>query len=124
MASKEKSVSARLMVFSGRLDPEWELSEDLTQELSKRLAGILKNNEQVEAPNTGILGYKGFLIRNTGGFPDLPAEFSVFKGVVSTGDKGKHIHMRDSQNIEDLLLSDAISRDMGKFIEDVATPER
>jgi hypothetical protein len=111
------------MVFSGRPDPEWILDESSILDLGKRIRALVRNEEQIQVPNSAILGYRGFLVTNNTGIREIPAEFSVFKGVFTERADKKVLHIRDSQGIESLLLEDARHKGFGDLLDDTGTAD-
>ncbi len=81
MDLQERVVAVRLFIFSGRPDPEWVLDDGIVTELASRVRQIIAG-ERTQPPPPGGLGYRGFLVRNRAGNPSLPAEFTVFRGVL------------------------------------------
>lgn len=100
MEQQQPSGTVRLLIFSGRPDPEWALDENRTNVLFAGLRGALV--EKSNPPPPSSLGYRGFLVKTA--HPEVP-EFTVFNGVLTVGAGGKATHFRDVNGIEQLLLT-------------------
>ena len=75
-----------LLIFSGRRDPEWELTVDEVAALAPSL------QDAVPAPESSTLGYRGFLVQSSD--PGMPPKVVV----------------RHSPELERLLLRTAEGR--------------
>lgn len=116
MKSTKESVLVRLLLFSGRPDPQWSLSEAQIEGLAARLARTI-GVEGVEQAATGGLGYRGFLVQNVAGLAGLPAEFIVFRSILSVPARPGRHHWRDLAKVEDWLLELARQRGFGQALE-------
>ena len=122
MALQEGSVSARLLIFSGRPDPEWVLDEAAIAELAARVARSV-GGERSQTPPRGGLGYRGVLVRNRAGVPGLPVEFLVYRGVLSEQAGLQPRAWRDMAGIEALLLGEARKQGFGEVLNAVGMRE-
>jgi hypothetical protein len=81
MESQPSVIIVRLLIFSGRPDPEWILNPDETDQLLGRVREAIGREDSDAPPRTG-LGYHGFLVRSRRpSFSSL--EFSVFRGTLT-----------------------------------------
>lgn len=116
MEPQESSVIVRLLIFSGRPDPEWTLEGEARDQLLARVREA-RGKEETNAPPVGGLGYRGFLITPTRPAAlDLP-ELRVFRGVLSVGAGPKAPNWRDVTGVEDLLLNQAREKGFGDALE-------
>ena len=68
-----------LHIFSGRPDPEWELTEQQVDELKNLLKDAPEIGEVGMESLEGGLGYQGFAIYNEEEREDIPSEVEAFK---------------------------------------------
>jgi hypothetical protein len=113
--AQEASVSVRLLIFSGRPDPEWALSGAEQDAITSRVRQ-LSRGEPAEPPPAGGLGYRGFVVM-IAGVPDAPREVRVFRGLVALQQGTRTTHTRDTAGLEELLLQDARRRELGKLLD-------
>lgn len=116
MTAQAQSVVVRLLIFSGRPDPEWPLEEEMKARLKAGIQAVLRE-ERVEHAPSGGLGYRGFQIRNEAGIPDLPAEFTVYRGILTEQPGPQAQHRRDTARIEELLLEEARRQGYGDLLD-------
>jgi hypothetical protein len=115
MESQEPSTIVRLLIFSGRPDPEWMLDDEARDQLSARVREALGKEESNPPPPAG-LGYRGFLVRTARPVSQLP-EFTVFRGVLTAGAGQRAAHWRDIAGVEELLLTQARERGYGDALD-------
>ena len=108
------SVSVRLLVFSGRPDPEWDLEDAEVEELRSRLEAA-RESDQTNSEPPARLGYRGFLIRSDAG--ELPAALTVFKGTIRRGSGKLAVVLTDGAELEDWLLDRAREAGHGDVVE-------
>ena len=116
MESQEPSVTVRLLIFSGRPDPEWTLDEESKDQLSSRLHEAL-GREDSNPPPPPRLGYRGFLVRPSRAAASELPEFTVFRGVLTVGAGARARHSRDAAGVEELLLAQARERGYGEALD-------
>lgn len=108
--------TVRLLIFSGRPDPEWTLDGQARDELSGRVRETLGAEESNPPPPAG-LGYRGFLVKSRPqAQPRLP-QFTVFRGVLTVDSGLRTAHWRDVAGVEDLLLTQARERGYGEALD-------
>jgi len=105
----------RLLIFSGRPDPEWTLDDEARDQLLGRVREAL-GKEESNPPPAASLGYRGFLVRTTRPTA-APPEFTVFRGVLTVGAASRAAHWRDIANVEELLLTQARERGYGDALD-------
>lgn len=118
MESQESRLTIRLLIFSGRPDPEWTPDEDVAHKLEELVREVLSGEPLKTAPPP-VLGYRGFLVQNPEKRAGLPDSFTVFRGVVSQYRDAKAQHLRDTAGIENFLLDEARRQDLGSFLDKV-----
>lgn len=117
MESQESAVTVRLLIFSGRPDPEWTLDQATADQLSLGLREALtQENGSAPPPPPPRLGYRGFLVRPSRTAAELP-QFTVFRGVLTVGAGGRSKHSRDVSGVENLLLAQARERGFGEALD-------
>ncbi|HEX8918557.1 MAG TPA: hypothetical protein VF898_08640, partial [Chloroflexota bacterium] len=84
MSNDQSSVSAQLLIYSGRPDPAFDLAQSEIDSLSSAIQQTIGQQQTDEAPEGG-LGYRGFLVTNTGSASGMPAEFEVYQGTLTSG---------------------------------------
>lgn len=114
MASAQ-TLTATLLIFSGRPDPTFELNDEETSDFTGRVQSTIGGQEVQEAPEGG-LGYRGFRIENTAGIEGVPSQLVVFGGVVTEQGGTEARSWRDTGGCEDALVAAAKSREFGDLI--------
>lgn len=107
--------SVRLLIFSGRPDPEWSLDEGQLKELTELLTAAL-GGQKIHPPPEGGLGYRGFLLRDVP-VDDKPSEVSVFRRVITERRRGRETHWLDTSGVEDWLLEVARRQGHGDALD-------
>jgi hypothetical protein len=109
------TLSVRLMIFSGRRDPEFAIEEDALDDLTTRVAAAIEGDEAAPPPDVG-LGYRGFRVTNPEGLEGAPPEFTVFRGVLSVGSEPSVRHVRDRSSVEAFLIAKARDNGLGGIL--------
>jgi hypothetical protein len=115
MTMPSRSVAVRLLIFSGRPDPEWSVEGDALDALAERVRPAV-GRERAYPPQPGGLGYRGFLVRNEDAIPELPSEFLVFHGAIIERPGAAARYWRDAAGLEEWLLDDARRRGHGEIL--------
>src|SRR5258708_39526519 len=103
------SMEVELDAFSGRPNPKWTLSEELSSRLLGQIASL---PEAKDAPQLPDLGFRGFLLRSG------DSSMRVFGGrVVIESARPKKIY-RDTRGILEELVRDARRRSFGAIVGD------
>ncbi|MGH3371295.1 MAG: hypothetical protein ACRDPR_14995 [Nocardioidaceae bacterium] len=107
----------RLLVFSGRPDPEWVLDPDEEAALLAKL-GAARAGTRVTAQQSGRsrLGYRGFQIDRPGRTPGTREVTTVHGGVVSEVRTTGLDQRADDHDIEQDLLEQARARGFGNLL--------
>jgi hypothetical protein len=112
-------ITVRLLVYSGRPDPEWTLDMQAADDLARRVRDAA-SGQSIHAPAEGGLGYRGFRI--TGGEAlGMPREFGVFRGVLSALAGPRSQHWLDA-GLEQFLLEDARRRGFAEVLSAAGAP--
>lgn len=104
----------RLLIFSGRPDPEWVVEQKEAAAVRELLVGL---DERTNPPPPAGLGYKGFLVQLARETSELPTEIHVFRGVVTANPGSRARHLRDTTGLETWLLEDARRRGWGEVLD-------
>jgi len=109
------ATTARLLIFSGRPDPQWSVGGGELSELLGLVKGVL-GREESNRPPQGGLGYRGFLVSQLP-VDERPTDIEVFRGVVTEKAGPRTRHWRDTGGIERWLLRQARSRGHGATLD-------
>lgn len=111
-AQEAKGITVRVLLFSGRPDPVYELADDqLIEKVKARIARakVLEAFDKKSVIPANI-GYKGILVSNPQKKAGLPAQFAVHKGAMEVTDGQKRFLADEGGAIEKLLMDEAIRR--------------
>lgn len=103
-----------LDIFSGRPNPEWELSEGDTKILKEKLIDLPVAKSQ----NYNILGYRGIIIHNPDRVMDLPENLRIFNGTIIRRVDKESVYHEDKNNIEEWILSQEKAQEFKEVIND------
>jgi hypothetical protein len=107
------TVRVRLLIFSGRPDPEWDVDDAIARDLAAHVSKALGGAE-AQPPRAPGLGYRGFQFAlPSDGIEDVV----VSQGVVTVRRTGKVDHKRDDGGLEQFLLDQARRRGLDKLID-------
>lgn len=113
-AKPKAGLKVTILLYSGRPNPDFVLSDD--NSLNK-IKGLLKNSKEVKSfdPKTlpkPHLGYNGVTIDNPNNFVlQFPASLHIYKGNVEAHDKGKKTLKKDEgKGMENFLLGKALEK--------------
>src|SRR3954471_4842604 len=99
------AVKITLMVFSGRMNPQWELGGDQVAVLRDKLANLRSTTMERPEGMLGGLGYQGFALTATQEM-DLEPNIFVHGGTVDLGPSS--VALRDSSfDLESWLIDTA-----------------
>jgi hypothetical protein len=107
-------MKAILDVFSGRPNPSWELTPQDAKELARRLTGLAPANRALAE---GGLGYRGLTIANPDKTAGLPAQISVFNGVIGLSENERTTYYNDTNSVEDWLIRLARQQGHGAILD-------
>jgi hypothetical protein len=122
MSTPGSSVQVRLLIFSGRPDPEWGVDAAALEALSERVRAAV-GKERAYATEPGGVGYRGFLLQHEEAELDLPRHLVVFHGVIIERPGPAATYWRDVAGVEDWLLEDAWRRGHGEVLAEAGVPE-
>ncbi len=114
-AQEAKGITVRVLLFSGRPDPVYELADDQLVEKVKANIARAKVLEAFDKKSVipVNIGYKGILVSNPQKKAGLPAQFAVYQGameVMEVTDGQKRFLADEGGAIEKLLMDEAIRR--------------
>lgn len=111
-AAGEQGITVRVLLFSGRPDPTYELVDvQLIEKLKMNLAVAKKiNNYDRQTIIPANIGYKGILVSNPEKRGGLPARFAVYKGAIELMDDRKSFLEDSGGAVEKLLFDEAIRK--------------
>jgi hypothetical protein len=107
-------VDVELLVFSGRDNPQWKLSDAEVDELIRRV-NELTPGPPPQAPG---LGYGGFRITTSGRADRLPEAMTIYHGVRLVRPDGQ-VTCLDDSGLERWLLGLARQRDYGQLLDEL-----
>ena len=118
-----------LDIYSGQPNPQWELSDEQVEELSRRLEES-RQEPRGERRKPPYLGYRGFIIRNPKLQAGLPYEIEAHGGSLAVteteegarGDDRRLEFYEDVGGIHDWLLEEARRRDFSEEIAAMGGP--
>lgn len=117
------SVNVTLHVFSGRPNPEWQLTEDQAAELRQRLDGIRSTSFEKPPGIVGALGYSGFSVTSIQE-DNIEPEIFVHDDLVDLGPQ--NVSLRTSnRDLEGWLLDtggDMVEPDVRRHVEEQIRP--
>ncbi len=116
-------MKVRLLVFSGRPNPEWDVEGGEADELRQAVDGTTAR-EETNAPPLGGLGYQGFELQEATPKGRDFEVVTVFKGVVTARGGGKTRHWRDTSGLESRLLASAREHGYGPTLDAAGAPQR
>jgi hypothetical protein len=117
--TQSDAVTVRVGIFSGRRNPEISLAGNLAQEFARRVRGALGGERVNAAPPARLGSYYGFFVKLP---PEmerqyvLPAEISVFQGVVTAGGGTHQGSWRDASELERFLIDLAFEQGHGDLL--------
>lgn len=101
-----------ISVFSGRPDPRYQVLD--AKQLDEIRARIARATASAKPPDGGvipaILGYRGVTLENAGKLAGLPAQISVFNGVIELGAEQKTFVLDKERALERYLLDLALAQ--------------
>jgi len=106
-----------LSIFSGNPDPVLNLSQDVQDDIAARLARSVGQQAAAYAEPPG-LGYRGFVVTNSGGVANVPSLSVVYGGTVAVvAESGETATWSDSEGIEQQLLQQARELGYGTILD-------
>lgn len=111
-AAGDQGIMVRVLLYSGRPDPAYELVDvRLIEKLKMNLAQAKKiENYDRQTVIPANIGYKGILVSNPEKRAGLPAGFAVYKGAIELMDDRKSFLEDSGGAVEKLLFDEAIRK--------------
>lgn len=92
------------LLYSGRPDPTWELTEKQATDLIRLLQERRAPSLQISSIATGILGYRGFEVQS---FDTKAPSFLCFDGLIETAERTSVNYIDQDSSVENFLLQTA-----------------
>ncbi len=108
VAADAKAVKVRVLIYSGRPDPEFVIPASQIQPFMKKAKRIAYKGTGGIIPSS--LGYKGVLVENPARAGGLPELFAVYDGKIEAGVKEKIYYADQSRSLEKFLVKEAVNR--------------
>lgn len=114
-AAEPGTMIVRVLLYSGRPDPEYVLDQQRDSELITRVYEYLNGATEAPSPASGtvipsILGYKGIHIRNPERLGGLPPQFAIYRGNVEVRDEEISFAADPERRLETVLLNTALRK--------------
>lgn len=100
-------VKVRIMIYSGRPDPEFEIPASQIAPMMKR-SRLMAYKGGTIVPST--LGYKGVLVENPARAGGLPELFAIYNGKIEAGVAEKTYYADQNRALEKFLVNEAAKR--------------
>ena len=106
-----QSVKVTVLLFSGRPDPNFELTEPEQARLSALLREAPRQERAAGATVIpSILGYKGIVVDNAAALAPLPRRLAVYGGSIEVGTERKEYFADPGNRVASFLLELAIEK--------------
>ncbi|HMK59807.1 MAG TPA: hypothetical protein VK452_01510 [Dissulfurispiraceae bacterium] len=111
-AAKEKSMTVRVLIYSGNPDPTYELSDpQIVAKLKSAFEGSKRlDNFSRESVIPAQIGYKGMLVENPDRIEGIPDRFAVYHGTIEVMGVQKQFLEDKDEAVEKLLMNEAVSK--------------
>lgn len=115
--TQEGEITIRVLVFSGRPDPELSLTPDRDRDTIEAIRTILDEASQLDRSTDeslipSILGYRGIVIRNPDRMAGLPSRMLAYNGIIEIGEAEKRFLADPDRKLERLVLQMAVEREL------------
>jgi hypothetical protein len=117
-----ESITVSIGIFSGRPNPEIELSNDVAEAVAAMIGEAVGAQPTHPQPRPRLGQYYGFLIKTppqTARRFTVPPEVTVYEGVIAEPARGTEAGWRDVAGLERFLLEQAVRGDYGDLLERV-----
>jgi len=110
--AQEKGITVRVLLFSGRPDPTYELGDSQVIERLKAVVAGAKRLDSYDKESVipANIGYKGILVSNPEKRAGLPVRFAVYKGTIELMDGQKRFLEDKGGAVEKMLMDEAIRK--------------
>jgi hypothetical protein len=112
----DATLNVRLLIYSGRPDPVWELSAVQAQPLIAALSRSVSEGGRVAPPADPGLGYRGFLVTPATRIDELGEEVVVNRRVIIRTERRKSDFFVDIGGAEELLLQQSREHGQSKVL--------
>lgn len=109
--ARDTAVSVSLFLFSGRPDPEFQITDQKQLErLRAQLSSAPKHDEFAgEHVVPSRLGYRGIQVENAGGIEGMPRTFQIYDGAIELVVEQRSTFLRDrDRRLERELVDSAL----------------
>lgn len=107
MPVEANMVKVRVLIYSGRPDPEFEIPASQIASMMKKSRPMSYKGEHIIP---GRLGYKGVLVENPNKAGGLPELFAIYNGKIEAGVKEKTYYADQNRSLENFLVDEAVKR--------------
>ncbi len=113
-AEKKTGLQVTILLFSGRPDPTFVISEKEVLDELKNLLAQCQKMEKFDRDTIipSILGYKGIRIQNTARIPEFPPAFMVYNGKVEVKNDRTTFLRDQGELLETFILEQARKREI------------
>jgi len=121
MNAKEEVMTVTIGVFSGRPNPTFDLEGARADELASLLSRVIGVDTANPPPAAQLGVYYGFLVQpraDAQGRRAAGRRFTVYRGVVTTGDDKQPQHWRDGAGVESFLAERAAEAGFGSLLRE------
>lgn len=110
--AEEKAITVRVLLYSGRPDPMYELVDPQVIEKVKASVTEAKTLDGYDKETVipANIGYKGILVSNPEKKAGLPVRFAVYKGTIELMDGQKRFLEDKGGAVEKMLMDEAIRK--------------
>src|SRR5262245_22113651 len=119
MQKPTDAITVTLGIFSGLPNPSLQLTGSDAEKLAERARSGFSGKSAHPPPRPRLGSFYGFHVDVAAGLQgrlQLPAEFSVFSGVLSATRDRKLVHWQDSGQLENFLLDEAQRAGHGELL--------
>jgi hypothetical protein len=95
------------LIYSGRQNPSWELSDEQTKKLVELLNEKKELTFEMSALSAGILGYTGFIIESSNE-QNIPIRTFCFDGIIDFVDQKQSNFIDKGSQLEGFLLETSV----------------
>ena len=127
MVPNDKDITASIGIFSGRENPRLLLDEKLSEQFAERIKSTV-GKETIHAPPPPRLGFfYGFHVHvpaEQAKRLELSQEYNVYHGVITVIGSSKQDNWRDTADVEQFLLEQAMKQGHGDLLEKVGVAQQ
>lgn len=116
MPQEASSLNVRMMVYSGRPDPVWELTGPQSESVVEAVSRGVREGGSVAPPSDQGLGYRGFLVTPNSQIDELGEQVVINRRVIARTTRRKSEFFVDVGGAEQILLRQARERGQGEVL--------